>query len=67
MKLDSQIAIAYELRRFKRYKPVTRRILSGLRDEWSGNGTNNTRLINEIDFTIKNLSPVPGKVLKSFL
>lgn len=40
MKLDSQVAIIYELHRFKRYKPVTLRIIKGLRDEWANNGSN---------------------------
>ncbi|MBR9729672.1 hypothetical protein ACFOD0_11085 [Shewanella intestini] len=56
MKLDSQVAIVYELQRFKRYKPVTVRILSGLRDEWSGNGSNNSRLISEMNIAIEKLS-----------
>lgn len=56
IKLDSQIAIVYELHRFKRYKPVTVRILNGLKAEWFGNGTNNSRLIQEIEIAIKKLS-----------
>lgn len=56
MKLDSQIAIIYELHRFKRYKPVTVRILNGLKAEWSGKNTNNSRLIQEIDIAINTLS-----------
>lgn len=56
MKMDSQVAIVYELQRFKRYKPVTVRILSGLKDEWSGNDSHNSRLINEMNIAIKKLS-----------
>lgn len=56
MKLDSQVAIVFELQRFKRYKSVTIRILSGLREEWANNTNSNQRLINEIDIAIKKLS-----------
>ena len=56
MKMDSQVAIVYELQRFTRYKPVTVRILTGLRDEWSGNGSNNSRLIDEMNIAIAKLS-----------
>lgn len=54
MKLDSQVAIVYELQRFKRYKPVTLRILQGLKDEWSGK--THPRLIAEMDIAIRKLS-----------
>ncbi|WAG06682.1 hypothetical protein NRZ30_16695 [Aeromonas jandaei] len=53
MKLDSQVAIVFELQRFKRYKPVTLRILQGLKDEWSE--TTHPRLITEIDIAINKL------------
>ncbi|ESW44912.1 hypothetical protein D022_1572 [Vibrio parahaemolyticus 12310] len=56
MKMDTQVAIVYELCRFKRYKPVTVRILQGLKDEWSNNDNKNERLINELDLAIKKLS-----------
>lgn len=56
MKLDSQVAIIYELHRFKRYKPVTLRIIKGLRDEWANNGSNNSRLISEMDIAIRQLT-----------
>lgn len=56
MKMDSQVAIVYELQRFKRYKPVTVRILSGLKSEWSGNGSDNSRLITEMNIAIEKLS-----------
>lgn len=55
MKMDSQIAIVYELHRFKRYKPVTLRIIRGLRDEWVNKGTH-SRLISEMDIAIRKLS-----------
>tara|TARA_B100000767_G_C19723943_1_gene518588 strand:+ start:47 stop:436 length:390 start_codon:yes stop_codon:yes gene_type:complete len=56
--LDSQIAIVYELHRFKRYKPVTVRILNGLKVGWSENDTTNFRLIQEIDIAINKLARV---------
>ena len=55
MKLDSQVAIIFELRRFRRYKPVTLRIIKGLRDEWANNGRSNLRLISEMDIAIRQL------------
>lgn len=54
MKLDSQVAIVFELQRFKRYKPVTLRILQGLKDEWSEK--THPRLITEIDIAISKIS-----------
>ena len=54
MKLDSQVAIVYELQRFKRYRPVTLRILQGLKDEWSEK--THPRLITEMDIAISKLS-----------
>jgi len=55
MKLDSQVAIVYELQRFHRYRTVTVRILDGLRSEWSNSGNNNSRLIKEMDIAIAKL------------
>ncbi len=55
MKLDSQVAIVYELQSFKKYKPVTGRILEGLRAEWSSQGKSNSRLIQEMDIAITKL------------
>ncbi|PKP49542.1 MAG: hypothetical protein CVT92_15125 [Bacteroidetes bacterium HGW-Bacteroidetes-1] len=59
-KLDRQIAIVFEMRRFSEYYPVTKRILLGLKDQWtqappSGVKSNPHihRIIAEIDFTIK--------------
>ncbi|EHK9055061.1 hypothetical protein V9789_004484 [Vibrio vulnificus] len=53
MKLDSQVAIVFELQlpRFKRYRPVTVRILKGLNDEWKSK--THQRLLTEIELTIK--------------
>lgn len=55
--LDRQIAIVFELFNFKDYHPVTLRILEGLKIHWSDskNPTKNKRLIDEIDYTIKEI------------
>ncbi|HGF7514953.1 TPA: hypothetical protein AB5A70_003476 [Vibrio cholerae] len=52
MKLDSQVAIIYELQlpRFKRYRPVTKRILNGLYEEWKA--TSHKRLLTEMELAI---------------
>jgi hypothetical protein len=60
IKLDRQVAIVFELRHFKRYYPVTRRILCGLKSDWSsgkcGSPDNLKRLLEEIDLTIEHIS-----------
>lgn len=55
MMLDRQIALIYELRNFKHYYPVTKRILSGLKSAWKnyGPGEKNERLMQEIACTIQ--------------
>jgi hypothetical protein len=55
MKIDSQIAIVFELRNFPKYAPVSVRILIALRDEWHAKGTF-SRLIKEMDLAIESLS-----------
>lgn len=50
MRLDRQLAVVFELRRFMEYYEPSLRILRGLRDSWSG--TNYERLIEEMDATI---------------
>ncbi len=54
MKLDSQIAIIYELRNFKEYSEVTIRILNSLMTEWASH--QKPRLIEELRLTVKALS-----------
>jgi hypothetical protein len=49
--LDRQIAIIFELRHFPRYFECTQRILSGLKNAWSGNQSW-SRLLQEIDLTL---------------
>lgn len=52
-KLDRQIAVAYELRRFKEYHPVTKRILSDWkRFQLNAADQSQNRLIEEIDMTL---------------
>ncbi|MDD2693820.1 MAG: hypothetical protein PHY14_02710 [Candidatus Gracilibacteria bacterium] len=52
-KLDRQIAIAYELRNFPGYYDVTLRILKGLHNSWGNSTLEVSRLLKEIDLTIK--------------
>ncbi len=54
MKLDSQIAVIYELRNFKEYSEVTVRILNGLIKEWTNESK--PRLMEELNLTVKALS-----------
>ena len=56
MKLDSQIAVVFELRNFPEYGEVTIRILKSLREEWENVGTK-PRLLDEMDRAITALSP----------
>lgn len=53
MKLDSQVAIVFELQlpRFRRYRPLTVRILKGLNKEWKSK--THQRLLTEIELTTK--------------
>ena len=51
MKLDRQIAVLFELRNYKRYYPVSLRILEGLKASWETKEANE-RLVNEIKLTI---------------
>lgn len=53
IKIDRQIAVIYELRRFWRYHPVTIRILTGLNAQWSAEPTGRDRLFLEIHKTIR--------------
>ncbi len=59
MKLDRQIAVVYELRAFRHYEHVTRRILSGLRQHWTDTKYGPTdkllRLVHEVDLTLADL------------
>jgi hypothetical protein len=50
--LDRQIAVIFELREFKKYYPVTLRILQGLKESWTKPAVP-LRLHQELDLTIK--------------
>ncbi|KUK79672.1 MAG: hypothetical protein XD95_0211 [Microgenomates bacterium 39_7] len=50
MRRDRQIAIIYELRNYRKYFPVTTRILEDLREVWLH--PKNKRLIDEIVLTL---------------
>ena len=53
--VDRQCAVVFELRRFKDYRPVTIRILCGLREEWQAKGNLHPRLAKELELTINTL------------
>lgn len=59
MKLDRQVAIIFELRHFRHYRPVTRRILLGLKEHWASNeygpADKRARLLREVDLTLADL------------
>lgn len=52
IKLDRQIVIIFELKNFSSYFPVTKRILTDLKDQWK----NQPRAIKEIDITLDFIS-----------
>ena len=49
--LDRQVAIIFELKNFKRYYPISEKILRELRKKW----ISNNRLIEEIDLTLEHI------------
>lgn len=49
--LDRQVAIIFELKNFKRYYPISGKILKELRKTW----INNNRLVEEIDLTLEHI------------
>ena len=49
--LDRQVAIVFELKNFKRYYPISEKILRELRKKW----ISNNRLIEEIDLTLEHI------------
>lgn len=57
--LDRQTAVVYELKNFKEYYPVTRRILNGLKQDWTsseyGPDNKRSRLFEQIDETIERI------------
>ena len=59
MRLDRQIAVIFELRArtFKRYYPVTLRILEGLKSDWGSYGPEDKRkrLMQELELAIAHL------------
>ena len=48
---DRQVAIVFELKNFKRYYPISEKILKELRKTWK----NNNRLVEEIDLTLEHI------------
>lgn len=53
MKLDRQVALVFELRNYKKYYPVTLRILKGLKN--SRMKPEHKRLLNEINISIEHI------------
>jgi hypothetical protein len=51
--IDRQCAVVFELVRFKRYRPLTIRILRGLQDDWKNNPNFHPRLASEIDRALR--------------
>ena len=54
-KLDSQIAIVFELRNYAEYRDLSQRLLQGLQSDWP-ESKKNARLHYEIRLTLKALS-----------
>jgi hypothetical protein len=52
---DRQIAAVFELRHLTRYYEVAARILVSLREQWSGQGGNIKRLVDEMDRTLSHI------------
>ena len=50
--VDRQCAAVFELVRFKRYRPVTSRILAGLREDWRNDRSFHPRLAAELDIAL---------------
>ena len=48
---DRQVAIIFELKNFKRYYPISEKILKELRKTW----INSHRLVEEIDLTLEHI------------
>lgn len=56
MRLDRQIAVIFELRRFAHYRPVTLRIFKGLKQDWAGQAQpSRARLHEELDLAIEEI------------
>jgi hypothetical protein len=53
--IDKQCAVVFELRRFKRYRALTIRILDGLKQDWKDDPRIRPRLNDEIDLTLNYL------------
>lgn len=54
MKLDRQIAIAFELRNYPTYYNLTKRLFTDLKEQWS-NDPKNKRIVKELSLTIEHI------------
>ena len=61
MKLDRQIIIIFELKHYKRYYPVSLRILKRLKVSW--NKPEVKDIIDEIDITIKHIENTGDSII----
>ena len=62
MRLDRQLAVVFELRRFPEYYDPSLRILKGLRSTWGGN-LKYKRLLDEMDVSITKIEKKSRNVL----
>jgi len=51
--VDRQCAVVFELVRFKKYRPLSVRILRGLQDDWKTNPAFHPRLAKEIEMALR--------------
>jgi hypothetical protein len=54
--IDRQCAAIFELRRFKRYRELTLRLLTGLREDWRKAAKLHPRLEKELELTLAALT-----------
>lgn len=66
MWLDRQIAVAFELRHFRRYYDVTERILNGVKTTWEEK-PDYARLIDEIKLTLDHIANRPWRRFQRLL
>lgn len=65
-KLDSQIAVIYELQNYPEYYEVSIRILEGLQQCWK-NEVGSERLLEEISLTLSKLKCYESRMLTSLI
>ncbi len=53
--VDRQCAVVFELVRFKRYRPLSARILRGLQEDWKTDPNFRRRLAREIELALQQM------------